>query len=146
MVQDTITVTGKILLRLRDSFGNVKQEFAKDNLVVQVGKNFLATAITTASASPFSHMALGSGTAAPAAADTALGSEVARQPLQSTSVIGSAATLVGYFAPGIATGTITEAGIFNANSSGTMLSHIVFGAVSKTPTDSLTITWTVSLS
>lgn len=146
MINDTITVTGKIVAVLTDKNGSEKYKFSKDNLVVQVGKNFLATAITNNSTSPFGYMALGGGTAAPNTADTALQSEIARQALQSSSTIGSSTTMIGYFGPGIGTGTLTEAGIFNASSSGTMLSRIVFGAVSKTPTDSLTITWTVSLS
>lgn len=146
MINDTITVTGKIVAVLTDQNGSEKYKFSKDNLVVQAGKNFLATAITNNSTSPFSFMAVGGGAAAPSVSDAALQSEITRQALQSSSTIGSSTTMIGYFGPGVGTGTLSEAGIFNAASSGIMLSRIVFGAVSKTHTDSLTITWTVSLS
>ena len=44
------------------------------------------------------------------------------------------------------TGAITEAGIFNASSSGTMLCRTVFSVVNKGASDSMTITWTVTVS
>jgi hypothetical protein len=49
------------------------------------------------------------------------------------------------YAAGTGTGAITEAGIFNASSSGTLLSHVVFSAINKGAADSLTITWTITV-
>ena len=54
--------------------------------------------------------------------------------------------MTSIFAPGIGTGSITEAGIFNAASSGTMLSRTVFDPVNKTSSDQLSIIWTINLS
>ena len=41
---------------------------------------------------------------------------------------------------------ITEAGVFNANSSGTMLCRTVFAAVNKGELDTMTISWDVTIS
>jgi len=50
------------------------------------------------------------------------------------------------FGAGEGTGSITEAGIFNASSSGTLLCRTVFSVVNKGASDSMTITWTVTVS
>jgi len=47
---------------------------------------------------------------------------------------------------GDVTGAITEAGIFNASSSGTMLCRVVFSALNLTSTDSISVDWTITLS
>ena len=41
---------------------------------------------------------------------------------------------------------LTEAGIFNASSAGTLLCRTVFSVVTKGASDAMTITWTVTLS
>ena len=47
---------------------------------------------------------------------------------------------------GTGTGAITEAGILNASSSGTLLCRTVFSVVNKGSADAMTITWTVTVS
>lgn len=91
-----------------------------------------------------SHMAIGSGTAAAAAGDTALGSELARVALTAT-VTGNSIKYVGTWNAGVGTGSVSEAGVFNAASGGTMLCRSVFSALDKAADDSLQIEWTVTL-
>ncbi len=55
-------------------------------------------------------------------------------------------TYVCAFSAGEGTGALTEAGIFNASSSGTMLCRTEFNVVNKGASDSMTITWTVTVS
>ena len=50
------------------------------------------------------------------------------------------------FGLGVGTGAITEAGIFNAASSGTMLCRTVFSVINKGILDSMVITWTITIS
>ena len=45
-----------------------------------------------------------------------------------------------------ATAAITEAGIFNANSAGTMLARTVFTAINKGELDTMTISWDITIS
>tara|TARA_R100000315_G_C5229722_1_gene140676 strand:+ start:1685 stop:2095 length:411 start_codon:yes stop_codon:yes gene_type:complete len=117
-----------------------------DNLVVTAGKGFVASRMAGTSANVMSHMAIGTGSTAAAAGDTALGNEAARTALTSTNVSGAVVTYVDTFAAGTGTGAITEAAILNASSGGTMLCRTVFSVVNKGASDSMTITWTVTAS
>ena len=74
-----------------------------------------------ASATAMSHMAIGTGSTAAAAGDAALGNEAGRVSLTSTTVTSNAVAYVATFGAGTGTGAITEAGILNASSSGTLL-------------------------
>ena len=47
---------------------------------------------------------------------------------------------------GPGTGAITEAGLFDAASGGDMLARTVFSVVNKGASDSITITWTITIS
>ena len=93
-----------------------------------------------------SHMAVGTGSTAAAAADTTLGTELDRNALTSTTVTDNAIAYVCSWAAGDGTGSLTEAGLFNASSAGTMLCRTVFGTVTKSADDSMTITWTITVS
>ena len=84
------------------------------------------------SESVMSHMALGSGTTAAAAGDTDLGSILgSREALDSTTVSTNTITYVASFEAGDGTGAVTEAGIFNASTGGTMLCRVVFSEINK---------------
>jgi len=97
-----------------------------------------------------SHMGLGSGTTAAAAAQTDLVTLLgAREALDSTTIAGSNNEKIVYvsaFEAGDATGAVTEAGIFNASTSGDMLCRTVFSVVNKAADDTMSVTWTITLS
>lgn len=141
MINDGLKMKGRLTIALNDE---VVQEV--DNLVVTTGKNYVASRIKDATATAMSHMAIGTGTTAAAAGDTALGSESARTALTSTTVTNNEIAYVDTFGAGTGTGAITEAGLFNASSAGTMLCRTVFSVVNKGADDSMTITWTVTVS
>ena len=117
-----------------------------DNLVVTAGKAYVASRMKDATATAMSHMAVGTGTVDPAVGDTTLGTETARVALTSTTVTSTAVAYVATFAAGTGTGALTEAGILNASSGGTMLCRTEFGVINKGASDSMTITWTVTVS
>lgn len=140
-MKDAINLVGKVEVLL-----NNKVVLEKNNLIVQVGKNFLASAVINSSASPFVGMAIGTGTTAASTSDTTLQTEVARAAFTSSSVSTNVVSLSNTYAAGTGTGAITEAGIFNnASSGGTMLSHVVFSAINKGSSDTLTINWTITV-
>jgi hypothetical protein len=145
MLNESLPLKGELTVTVLDGEGKVKEFKEFKNLIVQVGKNFLASAIINSSTSPFTYMAIGTNSTAAANGDTTLGTEVARQAFTSSSVSTNVVTLSTTYAAGTGTGTITEAGIFNASSGGTMLSHIVFSSISKAAADSLVITWTITV-
>ena len=141
MINDGLKLTGKLKIALN---GETVQEI--DNLVVTDGKEYVASRMKDASATAMSHMAIGSGSTAAAAGNSALGSELGRVALTSTAVSGAVVTYTATFAAGTGTGAVTEAGILNASSSGTLLCRTVFSVVNKGTSDSMTITWTVTVS
>ena len=141
ILQSGMEMKGRLTIALN---GEVVQEV--DNLVVTAGKGFVASRMVGTSANVMSHMAIGTGTSAAGASDTALGSEAARTALTSANVSGAVVTYVDTFAAGTGTGAITEAAILNASSGGTMLCRTVFSVVNKGASDSMTITWTVTAS
>ena len=145
MLQDTIKMTGDLKIVLTDENGQIKHEQEVKNLVVTVGKNFIASRIKDATATAMSHMAIGSGTTAAAAGDTTLGTELGRVALTSTTVTTNNVAYVATFPAGTGTGAVTEAGLFNASSGGTMLCRTVFSVINKGAADTLGITWTVTV-
>ncbi len=141
MINDGLKLTGKLKIALN---GETVQEV--DNLVVTAGKGYVASRMKDATATAMSHMAIGSGSTAAAAGNSALGSELGRVALTSTTVSGAVVTYVATFPAGTGTGAVTEAGILNASSSGDLLCRTVFSVVNKGASDSMTITWTVTVS
>lgn len=144
--KDETKATGKLKVEIKDKQGNVKETRELENLVVDAGLAYIASRMKDASATAMSHMAIGTGTSAAASGNTALGTEAARVALTSTTVTSNAVAYVCSFAAGTGTGAITEAGILNGASGGTLLCRTVFSVVNKGASDSMTITWTVTIS
>tara|TARA_R110001606_G_scaffold74779_1_gene173411 strand:- start:7889 stop:8338 length:450 start_codon:yes stop_codon:yes gene_type:complete len=148
MINDKMQVTGDVTLTLTDEKGNLKARQEIKNLVVNTGLTFISQRMIGTSQAVMSHMALGSGTNAAAAGDTALQTQVGNREALDTAVSDSPGviTYTSTFEPGDATGALTEAGIFNASTSGNMLCRTKFDVVNKSSTDTLAITWVVTIS
>ena len=145
MMNDGLKLRGEVALVLRDKNGNVKEERTIKNLIVDTGLNFICDRMKD-DETAMTHMALGSGSTAAAAGDTSLGSQLgSREALDSSTVTNNQIVYVSSFEAGDATGAVTEAGIFNATSSGTMLCRTVFSVVNKAADDTLTVNWTITL-
>jgi hypothetical protein len=143
MINDGLKITGAISFTLN---GEVIQEIP--NLVVTTGKNWVAQRMIAASEGVMSHIELGSSSAAEGVGDAVLvniitGSRKIANTTSSTNTV-SYETTWGTGDGAIA--TITEAGIFNAASAGTMLARKVFPEINKGANDTLTITWTITIS
>jgi hypothetical protein len=145
MIQDSIKVTGELKITVTNPNGNVTQETIIPNLVVTAGKNLIASRLKDTTDAAMSHMAIGTGSTSAAAGDTTLGTEAGRVALTSTTVTANAVAYVATFGAGTGSGAITEAGLFNASSSGDMLCRTVFSVINKGAADTLGITWTVTV-
>jgi hypothetical protein len=143
MLHENLKLTGKLSIAINNEI--VKEV---DNLVVTDGKEFVASRMEGTTDAVMSHMAIGTGSTAAAAGDSALGSESARVALTSTTVTNNEVAYVATFPANTpsSAAAITEAGLFNASTSGTMLCRTVFDVVNKGTADSMTITWTVTVS
>lgn len=145
MINEGLKLRGDVALVLRDKDGNVKDERHIENLIVDTGLNFICDRMKD-DETAMTHMALGSGSTAAAAGDTALGSQLgSREALDSSTVTNNQIVYVASFEAGDATGAVTEAGIFNAATGGTMLCRTVFSVVNKAADDTLTVNWTITL-
>lgn len=137
----------------------VKQELFVPNLVVQTGKNFIASRMVGTTENVMSHMGIGTSATGEVNGDTALGSELTvaggftgynRSSVTSTfssNVVTYSATFAANNPSAPEAGAVLrEAGIFNAATGGTMLCRTTFPIVTKLPPDALTITWTITIS
>ena len=144
MIIDDLQLTGALQISLNNEI--VHQ---CDNLVVTAGKNWVAGRFKDGSIpDEMSHMAIGSADTAPAAGNTALATELNRIAL--TTAGGTVSTnTVQYDASwtsAAAAYAIKEAGIFNAASGGTMLARTTFAVINKGTDDTVSISWTITVS
>ena len=144
---DELKVTGSVNVVINDECGKQKENFTIPNLVVDTGLAYIASRMKDATATAMTHMAVGTGTTATAGGQTALVTQLgSRVALTSTTVTANSTAYVASFGAGVATGALTEAGIFNASTSGTMLCRTVFAVINKGAADTMTITWTITIS
>ena len=147
---ENLKMLGQVDLVLKDKDGNVKDSREIKNLVVNTGLAFIISRMSGTTKGVMSYMALGSSTTAAAATQTDLLTMLgSREVIDSTTISGTNNEKVVYvssFEAGKATGAVTEAGIFNASTAGDMLCRTVFPVVNKQADDTLSITWTLTLS
>lgn len=148
-IKETMKATGHINFKLFDANGNLKDERDIKNVVVTVGKAYMATWLAAATQSDYfmEFVGLGTGTNAASAGDTALQTEIGTRATATISAPGGAVwQSLSTFGAGVNTGAITEAGIFSASTSGTMLARQVFSVINKGAGDSLQVTWQITIS
>ena len=144
--QDQLKASGALRVVLTGPNGEVKEEHEFKNLVVTVGKNFVASRMVGTASNVMSHMAIGSDGTTPAAGNTALGGELGRVALASATATDNVVTYAATFPAGTGTGAVVEAGVFNAGTAGTMLCRTTFAVVNKGADDAMSVTWTVTIS
>lgn len=126
---------------LRDANGKIKTIEHYHNTVTTAGKNGAADQVLASpSLNKPTHMGIGTGTPS----GTALGTELDRNALTSKTRSNAVVTMVGDWAAGDGTGAITEAGVFDAASTGNMWLSASFSTINKAAGDSLQITWTLT--
>ena len=144
MTKDVLKIKGVVSIVLTDEFGNVKEN-VQNNMVMIAGLAHIISRLKEGTAGVISHIAVGTGTTAADNTQTALVTEIGRQ--STTASIGTTTvtndTLIHevVLAAGTGTGALTEAGLFNASTEGTMVARTVFAVVNKLAADTLTLTW-----
>lgn len=148
-MNERISIKGVIHGVLRDEFGNIKEEKSfknttKNPALYALVDQMLATPGYVGYTAKPGWMAVGTGS--PAA--TLLGAEIARVALNSPKTVsGAVLTMVGVFGAGTGTGTLTEAGVFDVVTANTAYMHCCGTiAFTKGASDSLTLTWTWTIS
>ena len=144
-IAEALQINTNMVLRLFDEHGNLKDERLVHNTVTTAGKNGVADQIL---ASPtlvkMGWMAVGTGTPT----STLLGGEISRVAFTSKTRNTNVITVVGDYAAGVGTGAITEAGTFDVVTANTvnMWMSASFSVINKGSLDSLSISWTLSIS
>ena len=130
----------RVILTVRDKNGKVKQEYDSgwsENGITNAGMAEVAGLILTdVGGTAFDYIAIGTGTTAFDPTQTALVTEIKRKAgtgsRTTTTVTNDTAQLVTTFssADGLTgTSAVTESGVFNASTGGTMLARQVFSAL-----------------
>lgn len=145
-VTEDLNATGLVKIVHSNAQGEIVKEYNVPNLVVTSGRNYIASRIAGTTQAVMNHMAIGTGNATPGASDIALVAQTGRVSLGNTTVAANAVTYTATFGAGVGDGAITEAGIFNADTSGTMLCRTTFPVVNKASGDTIAITWVVTIS
>lgn len=134
--------------------GYFTQELKYQNLVTSAGKAGIASRINGAgSEAAFTYIAIGTGTNAAAAGNTTLQTEITTGGGSRTngSVSRTTTTVTNDTARTVANFTfsssfaVTETGLLNAASSGTLLNRSVFSAINVVSTDTLQMTIDISV-
>jgi len=148
----------RVILTVKDSEGNIKQEYDSgwsENGITNAGMAEVAGLILTdVGGTPFDYIAIGTGTTAFDPTQTALVNEIKRKAATgtrvTTSVTNDTAQLVTTFssADGLTgTSAVTESGVFNASTGGTMIARQVFSAlnINWDAGDTLQVTWRIQV-
>lgn len=153
---ETMTVKGFVDVMVYDEFGKLKEERHYDNGITNVGFELIADRIADHSGftgNQANYIALGTSSTAFAVTQTALGSELSggsyarQQDTDATYTSGSKSFAISAtFGAGVATGALTESGLFDASTTGNMMARQTFSTINVGASDSITVTWTITLS
>lgn len=146
MFTETVNVTGRLKISRLNESGDELEVREVKNLIVAVGKDVITSRLVGNTTAIPSHMAVGSSNTAATTAQTALGTEIGRVVLDSSTRTNNTIAYVATFPAGTGTGSLTEAAILNASSTGDMLCRTNFNAVNKGAADVIVITWNVTIS
>lgn len=151
-----VQLTGAIDILHYGADGALKDERHLPNMIVFVGLAGIASRINgSGGEAAFTFVAIGTGTSGPTTGDSVLGSEIttgggargAGTPSRvTTAQTDDTAQVVLTYTFTSGPFAVTEAGLFNASSAGTLLARRVFSALNVVSGDSLALTWKIQSS
>ena len=152
-MNDVIRLKGFIEAELRNAFTNEVIERTKTpNQIVVGGRKWVLQQLASSemnTALSIGYLAVGTGTVSPATSDSALGGESLRKAIGTFSTANLTANPPSWqaavsFATNEANTTLSEVGLFNSNSAGTMLGRATFTTLNKSTSNTLSISYIVS--
>jgi len=143
-IHEKFGIKGRHKFTFRDAVtGEIKRVSEYDNLIVNVCKNMIAQRLAgDGNGCNITYGAVGTNATAPAAGNTTLGTENARNAVTTISDSANVVNATTFFGASEANATLTEFGLFGeaatgSADSGTMVNHT---AISETKTSSETLT------
>ena len=148
-MRDKLMLKGDVVLELRKKDGSVVDREELKNLIVNTGKERVARLIGNVGSGigAFTHIAIGEGTTAPAVGDTALQTERERESATVAYEADYKCTFEKTFTFGSGVSyAITEAGLLDQASGGTMLDRFTFSAKNVDSDTDLYVKITITVS
>jgi hypothetical protein len=152
-ISGVFRLRGSLRIALNDLDGKMIEERIVNNVVVTQGRSWVLGQLQSVNsqAQVIGWLAIGTSTVAPATADVLLGSEVTRVAIGTWVTSTLTANPPSWqaqasFASNIGNTTLGECGLFNSSgaNSATLLGHATFASFSKTTSNTLTISYTIS--
>jgi len=123
------------------------QTIKKKNLVVTSGINLARDLLDGTTTIAVNYLGVGTGTTAVAAGDTTLESEQFRGAITKRTSVSGAFTMAYYLSSTQGNGNdLTEAGLFDTSSGGSMFSRVTYSAITKTSSIAVMYSWTINMS
>ncbi|MHB8546426.1 MAG: hypothetical protein ACYDAJ_06635 [Nitrosotalea sp.] len=144
---DTVTIT------VRDLHGGIVSTQTTHNLITNAGKDFISAQIgsTASSTNGANYIALTTDNISPAAGDTTLASEITTGGLARAQGVyahtggTNTYTISKTFTASTSFTGVDKAGLFTTPSVGMMFAESAFSSVNLVSGDTISITWTVTL-
>ena len=153
-IQDVIHLRGSLRVVLGDLDGNIVAERLINNVVVTQGRSWILGQLQTVNqltAQAIGWIGFGTSTTAPATSDTLLGSEVTRVAVGTWVTSTLTANPPSWqaqasIASNVANTTLGEIGLFNTSGANlaTLIGHATFASFSKTTSNTLSVSYTIS--
>ena len=153
-LQEALDMRGRLTIQQRSVTHELIAEIKANNNIVLTGRDLVAKMFINETIAPVSHVAVGTGAAAVNPdGDTQLQAELFRKaiiPIDPTQHLVTTAngrkqvTITAELDFNEANGALTEAGLFNAASSGVMYNRVVFPPINKTADFKLTLIWQIT--
>jgi hypothetical protein len=147
-ISEAIHVRGDVTIRVKDRSGTIIKAIEMKNLVVAVGKTILAHRLSGDAAYASHYIAaikFGTGTVAPAAGDTGLGSAQFSAPVTASYPATNKArysAAMDYAEGGSL--TYSEMGLFTADAVPKMFSRLLIGPILKSSAYRIEVDWDIS--
>lgn len=153
-ISGVIRLRGSLRIAMYDPDGKVVEERLIENTVVTQGRSWVLGQLETVNqvtSQAIGFMAIGTSTTAPATGDVLLGSEITRIAIGTWVTSTLTANPPNWqaqasFATNQGNTTLGEVGLFNSSGANvaTLLAHATFTSFSKTTSNTLTISYTIS--
>ena len=152
MLNDTLKLKGKYIIKIHNEDGSINRIIEKDNLIMDVGKaiilNNLMNNETTPSLSNINYVAFGTGTTQPTSSQTQLVAETYRIAFTSSAISGNTINFTIILGGSAGPLSFNEIGVFvnatNVANSGIMFSRQLLN-ISRTSGQTLTIIYQLTL-
>ena len=152
-MNDSLKLTGTYTLEIKDVNGKTRDISEIKNLVVTAGKGLITSRLGSSGSAAATYVAVGTSSTAASAGQTALVAEITDSGLERAAATVSQATITTtndtyqavYTWTASGSKTVEEVGVFNAASSGSMLSRAVTGTKSVVSGETIVLTYRLQL-